>query len=73
VATGVPTRVATGRPKPALPARHRNYSVQRGETLTSIAQKFQCDMRELATANDVRGPRYEIRPGQRLRLESCTQ
>jgi membrane-bound lytic murein transglycosylase D len=73
VATGVPTTVATGRPKPALPARHRNYSVQRGETLTSIAQKFQCDMRELATANDVRGPRYEIRPGQRLRLESCTQ
>jgi membrane-bound lytic murein transglycosylase D len=67
-ATGIPATVATGRP---TTVRHRNYSVQRGETLTSIAQKFQCDLHQLAGANDVRGPSYMVRPGQRLRLESC--
>ncbi|MDB6162967.1 MAG: lysM domain protein, partial [Xanthomonadaceae bacterium] len=52
-------------------AKQRNYSVQRGETLSSIAQKFQCDLRELAGANGLRGPTYSIRPGQRLHLDSC--
>jgi len=70
VATGVPTTIATGRP---ARAKTRNYSVQRGETLTSIAQKFQCDMRVLAGANDLSGPRYSIRPGQRLKLEGCQE
>ena len=70
VATGVPTTIATGTP---APAKARNYSVQRGETLVSIAQKFQCDTGELARANDLTGPRYAIRPGQRLRLEGCVE
>ncbi|MEO6263972.1 MAG: transglycosylase SLT domain-containing protein [Luteimonas sp.] len=69
MATGVPTAIAT---EPAL-AKVRTYRVQRGETLTSIAQKFQCDMRVLAGANDITGPRYGIRPGQRLRLEGCRE
>jgi membrane-bound lytic murein transglycosylase D len=67
-ATAIPTTIATGRPAPAKP---RNYSVQRGETLTSIAQKFQCDTGELAKANDIKGPRFAIRPGQRLKLAVC--
>jgi membrane-bound lytic murein transglycosylase D len=62
--------VATGKP---APARQRNYSVQRGETLTSIAQKFQCDTGDLAEANGIKPPRYAIRPGQRLRLQGCAQ
>lgn len=70
VATGVPTTIATGKP---ATAKIRNYSVQRGETLTSIAQKFQCDTGQLARANDIAGPRYAIRPGQRLRLEGCRE
>lgn len=70
VATGVSTTIATGKP---APAKTRNYSVQRGETLTSIAQKFQCDTGQLARANEIAGPRYAIRPGQRLRLEGCRQ
>jgi membrane-bound lytic murein transglycosylase D len=73
VATGVATTVATGRPTPEKNARSQNYSVQRGETLVSIAEKFQCDLRVLAGANDVSGPRYAIRPGQRLRLEGCRE
>ena len=68
VATTVPTTVATGRPMPAPP---RHYSVQRGETLTSIARKFQCSTGDLAEANNVKAPRYAIRPGQRLKLEGC--
>jgi membrane-bound lytic murein transglycosylase D len=55
------------------PARTRNYSVQRGETLTSIAQKFQCDTGDLAKANEIKPPRYAIRPGKRLKLEGCRE
>ena len=64
----VPTTVATGKPAPAAP---RHYSVQRGETLTSIARKFQCSTGDLAGANKIKAPRYAIRPGQRLKLEGC--
>jgi membrane-bound lytic murein transglycosylase D len=68
----VPATIATGKPAPAK-AKVHNYSVQRGETLTSIAQKFQCDTGELAKANDIKPPRYGIRPGQRLRLVGCRE
>jgi len=71
VATGIPTRIVT---KPAAKAvGRRHYSVQRGETLTSIAEKFQCDTGDLAQANGIKGPRYAIRPGQRLKLSSCQE
>ena len=49
----------------------RDYRVQGGETLTSIARKFQCDTKQLARANDIKAPRFHIRPGQRLKLEGC--
>jgi membrane-bound lytic murein transglycosylase D len=70
VATSVPTTIATGKPVPVQP---RHYSVQRGETLTSIARKFQCSTGDLAKANGIKAPRYAIRPGQRLKLEGCRQ
>ena len=38
VATGIPTTIATGKPAPK-PIKPRHYSVQRGETLTSIAER----------------------------------
>ena len=66
----VASRPATVKPSPAMT---RNYSVQRGETLTSIAQKFQCDTGDLAKANAIKPPRYAIRPGQRLKLEGCRE
>ncbi|WP_460710867.1 transglycosylase SLT domain-containing protein [Lysobacter terrae] len=59
------------KPKPTKPKHPRNYRVQRGETLTAIAQKFQCDTGDLAKANKIKGPRFAIRPGQRLKLEGC--
>jgi membrane-bound lytic murein transglycosylase D len=61
--------VAKAEPKKRKAPTH--YAVQRGETLTSIAEKFQCDMRDLAKANAVKGPRYSIKPGQKLKLASC--
>jgi membrane-bound lytic murein transglycosylase D len=72
-ADAVRTTVATGVPAPSVhkPRRQLNYSVQRGETLTSIAEKFQCDTGDLAVANGIKGPRYAIRPGQRLKLSGC--
>ena len=63
------TTVATGRPAPVA----KQYSVQRGETLTSIARKFQCDTGELAKHNGIAGPRFAIRPGQSLKLEGCAR
>ena len=48
------------------------YSVQRGETLSSIARKFQCSTGNLAQANGIKAPRYAIRPGQKLKLSGCS-
>ncbi len=70
---GVPTTVATGEPKPAAPkARQaRDYRVAKGDTLGRIAQRFQCDIKQLARANGIKAPAYSVRPGQTLKLESC--
>jgi membrane-bound lytic murein transglycosylase D len=64
----VATTVATGQPKAPVV---RDYIVQGGETLSSIARKFQCDSGELARANHIGGPRFGLRPGQKILLEGC--
>ena len=46
-------------------------SFQRGETLSSIARKFDCDLAGIAKANKLKAPKYAIRPGQRLTLAGC--
>ena len=61
VATGVPTAVK----KP------REHRVERGDTLVSIAQRYQCDAGVLAKANALAAPRFMLRPGQQMRLEGC--
>jgi membrane-bound lytic murein transglycosylase D len=66
----VVTAAAIDRSTAATP---REYSVQRGETLTSIARKFGCSTGQLAKANRIVGPRFRIRPGQLLQLEGCRQ
>jgi membrane-bound lytic murein transglycosylase D len=73
VDNNIPTPVASAEtPKPAKAAKVTKHKVARGETLTAISKKFQCDMRELAQANRIKAPRYDIRPGQTLKLEGCT-
>jgi membrane-bound lytic murein transglycosylase D len=62
---------APARAKPAKPAKPSTYTVKRGETLTAIAQKFQCDTGDLAKANKLKAPRFAIKPGQKLKLNGC--
>lgn len=68
-AAGAPAPSAS-RPS-AKPSRPTSYTVRRGETLTAIAQKFQCDTGDLARANKLKAPRYAIKPGQKLKLKGC--
>jgi len=44
------------------------HTVQKGETLYSIAFRYGYDFRELAKINDL-GPDYALKPGQKLNLE----
>lgn len=70
VASVVPA--APARPgKPAAKAKTKTHSVKRGETLSSIAGKFRCDLDDLAKTNRLKKPKYAIKPGQSLKLEGC--
>ena len=59
--------------RPAAPAKQKTYKVQRGETLSSIARRFGCELRDVAKANKLKAPKYAIRPGQSLKLEGCKE
>ncbi|WP_240127078.1 transglycosylase SLT domain-containing protein [Thermomonas alba] len=63
-ALAAPAR-APAKPKP------RTYKVQRGDTLSSIARKQQCEIADLAKANRLKKPKYAIKPGQILTLDGC--
>jgi membrane-bound lytic murein transglycosylase D len=68
----VQATVATGKPAPVQkPKQAASHTVRRGETLTQVAGKYQCDMRVLAQANGIKPPRYMVQPGQKLKLEGC--
>ncbi|QIL20433.1 transglycosylase SLT domain-containing protein [Thermomonas sp. HDW16] len=69
--TSLPAQDAPPPPKPATPAKPKTYKVQRGENLTGIARKFDCDLGDFAKANKLKAPKYAIRPGQALKLEGC--
>jgi membrane-bound lytic murein transglycosylase D len=58
-------------PAPATRGRPNHYRVQRGETLSSIARKFQCAPHDLAKSNAIKAPAYRIHPGQSLSLATC--
>jgi LysM repeat protein len=50
-------------------AGFENYTVQSGDTLTNIAERFGTDAATLAADNNI-GPPYNIFPGQILRIRS---
>lgn len=53
-------------------AKPRDHQVRRGETLSSVARKFHCTIHALAKDNRIKGPRYAIHPGQRIKLGTCS-
>jgi len=44
------------------------YTVVRGDSLIKIANRFNCSFNEIAAINNLRGPRYLIRTGQKLKI-----
>ena len=58
------------KPKPQ-PAKPRTHTVKRGETLSAIVRRFDCDLGDLARANKLKAPKYAIKPGQSLTLQGC--
>lgn len=65
--------VATGKPVVAKPKAKqvRSYTIAKGDTLGRVAQKYQCEIKELAKANGVKAPSYALKPGQSIKLAGC--
>ena len=66
-----PAAVQAAPPSAPKPAKPKIHKVQRGENMSSIARKFDCDLADLAKANKLKAPKYAIRPGQVLKLAGC--
>lgn len=64
--TAMPKPQNTPKPKPV-----RQHKVARGDTLMSIARRYDCRIGELAKANAIKAPRYTVKPGQRIKLQGC--
>ncbi|MDQ2703099.1 MAG: transglycosylase SLT domain-containing protein [Pseudomonadota bacterium] len=47
------------------------HRVERGDTLSSIARKYECSTRDLARSNKLKAPSYAIRIGQGIKLDTC--
>jgi len=49
------------------------YTVRRGDTLVAIARRTRCSqVRDIAALNGLRGPKYALKVGQKLRLPTCS-
>jgi membrane-bound lytic murein transglycosylase D len=49
------------------------YTVRRGDTLAAISRRTRCSsVREIAQLNGIRGPKYSLSVGQKLRLPTCS-
>jgi membrane-bound lytic murein transglycosylase D len=59
------------KPAKAKVEKTRTYRVARGDTLGRIAQRNDCDLKQLARANGLKAPAYNVRPGQVIKLEGC--
>ncbi len=47
---------------------YEEYTVKRGDSLSSIGRQFDVSWRDIAKLNNIRGPKYTIRPGQILKI-----
>ena len=71
-----PTQAIVSAPASAKPASARVYVVRAGDNLAAIARKSGCganQIREIARMNNIRGPHYPIKAGQRLHLPACAR
>lgn len=66
-----PAPIEDRHPRGSESVSSRHYTVQRGDTLYSIAFRYGVDFRVLAAANGIADP-YTIYPGQKLDLERRT-
>lgn len=49
------------------------YTVRRGDTLSAIARRTSCsDLTTLANLNAIAAPRYALKPGQLIKLPTCS-
>lgn len=49
------------------------YTVRRGDTLAAISRRTKCSsIDEIARLNGIRGPKYALKVGQKLRLPTCS-
>jgi LysM repeat protein len=60
-----PTATPGTSPKPSATAAHRKYKVKSGDTLSSIAARFDTTVKKLAALNSIADPRY-LKVGQTL-------
>lgn len=47
---------------------YEEYTVKKGDSLSSIGRQFEVSWRDIAKLNDIQGPKYIIRPGQILKI-----
>ncbi len=48
------------------------YKIRQGDSLSTISRKFKCSSRkEIARLNKIRGPRYLINAGKKLKVPQC--
>lgn len=69
-ATPAPAVTPAATPAPAAPApasTPQTHVIRRGETLTSIAQAYDCSVEQLRSANQIDNPRA-LQPGKKLRI-----
>jgi len=66
-----PAPIEDRQPRGSESVSSRHYTVQRGDTLYSIAFRYGVDFRVLAAANGIAAP-YTIYPGQKIDLEKRT-
>jgi membrane-bound lytic murein transglycosylase D len=72
--TAFMTRVATLQDARSPPgATEVGYTVRRGDTLAAISRRTKCSsVGEIARLNGIRGPKYALKVGQRIRLPTCS-
>ena len=62
---------SASQPSAASAPKAKSYVVRSGDSLHAIARSHRCTVRTLAASNNIRAPKYLIRPGQKLSLASC--